>query len=108
MRSIVGSLCILPGHQKVSGHASKPFKFKLGKHIKHQVRTIQSVLPRVRNWRRSRVMGWEKPYGKTKKIKRGNHCPTMLRISQRITIILQGKYLSSNFKFFLDMLRIVG
>ena len=34
--------------------------------------------------------------------------PTMLRISRRITIILQGKYLSSNFKFFFDMLRIVG
>ena len=38
----------------------------------------------------------------------GKDYPTMLHISQRITIILQGKYLSSNFKFFLDMLRIVG
>ena len=36
------------------------------------------------------------------------HYPTMLRISKRITIILQGKYLSYNFKLFFDMLRIVG
>ena len=41
------------------------------------------------------------------KIWRENY-PTMLRISGRITIILQGKYLSSTFKFFFDMLRIVG
>ena len=46
----------------VSGHYSKPFKFKLSKHIKAQVRTKSTVLPGVLNWQRSQLEG--APLGK--------------------------------------------
>ena len=47
MLCFVGQLCILPCYLVVSSHYSKPFKFKLSKHIKAQVRTKSTVLPFV-------------------------------------------------------------
>ena len=47
MLRMVGLQCLLPSYQVVRSYqvTSKPFKCKLWKHIKHQVRTVSPVLP---------------------------------------------------------------
>ena len=49
--------------------------------------------------------GWKRR--KVKRDRDGKHYPIMLHISKRTSITLQGKYLSSNFHFSFDMLRIM-